>query len=156
MPSIKVESKKRFKLAYIEHTGDYSKIPYQDDIQELYGWAKENKVRPGFYPIGIFHDPPDITSPDKLRSEVGIQVYSRGRSQGKIRVREVPAMKVATISHKGPASEYPKTYDTLRRWVQNNGYEWAGPAIEVYTRKPKIVGDETILYTKIEAPIRKK
>jgi effector-binding domain-containing protein len=37
-----------------------------------------------------------------------------------------------------------------------NGYEWSGPAIEVYTKKPKIVGGETIIYGEIQVSVTKK
>lgn len=142
-------------LAYIEHVGAYDKIPFEDYIERLYGWAKENHVRPGFYPMGVFLDPPEIKPQEKLRSEIGIQIYNEAKPGKGILVRELSEMEVATISHKGPSAEYPKTYKDLNDWILEHGYEWAGPAIEIYTRKPKIVRGETILFTKIEAPVRK-
>jgi effector-binding domain-containing protein len=155
MSRVRIEKKNSIKLAYIEHVGAYDKIPFDEYIPRLYGWAKENHVRPGFYPIGIFPNPMNCGPDEKTRSEIGIQVYGEAKPDKGISIKELPAMDVAAISHKGPAAEYPKTYENLSDWIRQNGYEWSGPAIEIYTRKPKIVGEETILYTKIEAPVRK-
>lgn len=47
------------KLAYIEHIGEYSKVPYDKYVPRLFEWAKENKVTPGFKNINVFHDDPE-------------------------------------------------------------------------------------------------
>ena len=156
MGTVKVERRKPGKVAYIEHVGDYRSIPFAEDIQALYGWAKESGVRPGFYPLGIFHDRPGDTPPEKCRSEIAIPIYGSAKAKGPVKVRNLPGMKVAALSFRGPASGYPEAYRALSAWVEQHGYAWDGPSIEVYTRKPKQVGRETILYAKIEAPLRKK
>jgi AraC family transcriptional regulator len=153
---IKMEKRKRTKLAYIEHTGKYSEIPFQRYFEKLYGWARENHVRPGVYPLGIYQDRPDDIPASELRSEIAIPVYGTAKPDADIKIKDIPAMKVAAISHKGPSTEYTNTYRKLNEWIAEKGYEWSGPAIEVYTRKPKIAGGETILFAKIEAPIRRK
>jgi effector-binding domain-containing protein len=155
MTRVRIEQKNPIKLAYIEHVGAYDKIPFDQYIPRLYAWAKENHVRPGFYPMGLFPNPMSCGPDEKIRSEIGIQVYGEAKPDKGISIKELPAMEVAAISHKGPSAEYPKTYENLTDWISQHGYEWSGPAIEIYTRKPKIVGGETILYTKIEAPVRK-
>ncbi len=153
---IKMEKRKRTKLAYIEHTGKYDEIPFQKDFEKLYGWAKENHIRPGFYPLGIYLDRPTEVPSTKLRSEIAIPIFGNAKAEADVNIKELPAMKVAAISHNGPSTEFPNTYRKLNEWIAEKGYEWSGPAIEIYTRKPKLVGGETILYAKIEAPIRKK
>jgi len=40
--------------------------------------------------------------------------------------------------------------------MAQNNYEWAGPAVEVYTKKPKVVGGETMIYAEVQVPVRKK
>ena len=156
MAKVKVETRKPIRMAYIEHVGDYGAIPFAQYIERLYGWAKEHKVRPGFNPLGIYYDPPRTTTPEKCRSEIGIPIYGNARGSGGIKTKDLPEMKVAATSFKGTSSEYQKTYDDLSAWVAENGYEWAGPSIEVYSKKPEQVGGKMIMYAKIEAPIRKK
>lgn len=156
MAGIKLKTAKSIKLAYLEHTGDYGSIPYDDYFNKLYKWAKEKKVRPGFKPMGIFHDSPEQTPSEECRSEIGIPIVGDAEPEGDIKIKELPPMEVAVIKHKGSTKEYQDTYRKLNEWITKNGYEWAGPAIEVYTKKPKTVGDETIIYANVQVPVKKK
>lgn len=155
MAAIKLETRKPATLAYLEHVGPYDRIPFEDMTQKLYAWAKEQKVMPGFYPMGIYHDHPEMTPPEECRSEVAISFKGDARPSGDVKVREMPKMKVAAVSFKGPAQDFRKTYDDLMSWISENGYEWDGPAIEVYSKKPEVVKGTTFLYAKILAPVRK-
>lgn len=156
MAQAKLETRKPQILAYVEHVGPYSDIPFDAYVEKLYGWAREKGVRPGFYPMGIYYDSPIETPPEECRSEIAIPIYAKGAPDGEVKVKELGAMKVAAISHKGPSGDFSKTYEVLGEWVDQHGYEWAGPSLEVYTKKPEVVGDETILYAKIMAPVRVK
>lgn len=111
---------------------------------------------PGFMPMGIFLDIPDSVQPEDCRSEIAIPIKGDAKPEGEIRIKKLPAMTVAVIKHKAPAKDYPDSYRKLSEWIAKNGYEWSGPSIEVYTKKPKIVNGQTILYTHIQAPIKKK
>jgi len=156
MEKIKVEKTKPMMLAYIEHQGSYGEIPFDTYIPQLYAWAKEKKVRPGFKTIGIFYDSPEKKSPAECKSEIGIPIVGAANSDEKIKIKELPSMDVAVIKHKALASKYAETYKKLGEWIEENGYEWIGPAMEVYTKKPKVVGNEKIIYANIQIPIRKK
>ncbi len=156
MAKVNVEKREPQTIAYIEHTGAYSEVPFQEYTERLYGWAKENKVRPGFYPLGIYLDSPEQRPPDELRCEIGIPVYGEPSPSGDVKVKEIPAMEVATIKHAAPAADYAKTYEALGMWIEEQGYEWAGPAIETYTKKPEMVEGQLIHYAKIQAPVQKK
>ena len=156
MAKVKVERTKPMKIAYVEHVGAYGSIPFGRYFERLYGWAKERKVRPGFHPLGIMHDSPKETPPERCRTDVAIPIYGDAAPSGNVKVKDLPAMDVATLSFKGPASEYQAAYDALGAWISEHGYEIAGPCLEVYSKKPQRVGGQTILYAKIEAPVRKK
>lgn len=156
MKKIKLEKTKPITLAYIEHIGSYGEIPFDRHIFQLYTWAKEKKVRPGFKTMGIFYDNPEEKPPAECRSEIGIPIKGTASSDEQIKIKELPSMDVAVIKHKGPASEYGETYKKLAEWIEENGYEWAGPAMEVYKKKPKVVGNETIIYANVQAPVKKK
>ncbi len=156
MTGVKIKTISAQKLAYLEHTGDYGGIPYDQYFEQLYAWAKEKKVRPGFKPLGIFHDNPEETPPEQCRSEIAIPIVGDADSGEDIKVKELPSMEVAVIKHKGPSEDYKNTYKILGDWITENGYDWAGPCMEVYTKKPKVKGEQTILYATIQAPIKKK
>jgi len=156
MEKIKVEKTKPIQLAYIEHVGVYGEIPFDEYVPRLYAWAKENKVRPGFKSLGIYLDNPEEKPPNECRCEIGIPIKGTASPDNEIKVKELPSMEVAVIKHKGPASKYGETYKKLGEWIEENGYEFAGPAIEMYTKKPKVVGSETIIYANVQIPIKKK
>jgi effector-binding domain-containing protein len=156
MTSPKLEERKASSLAYLEYKGPFDKIPWQECIEKLYGWAKEQKVIPGFYPMAIYLDNPKIVPPKECRTEIAITFKGEARESSDVKTRQMPAMKVASISHKGSGSDFQKTYGILMEWIEKKGLEMSGPPIEVYSKKPEIVGGETILYAKIMMPVKKK
>jgi DNA gyrase inhibitor GyrI len=155
MKSPKVESRKAANFAYIEHLGPYDKLPWEDSIERLYGWAKAQKVMPGFYPMAVYYDNPENTSPEMFRSEIGITFKGKAKEESGVKIRKMASMKVATISHKGPGSEFKNTYAKLAEWISKKGYQASGPPMEIYSKKPEIVDGVTILTAKIMMPIKK-
>ncbi len=151
-----MESRKAANLAYIEHRGAYDMVPWEDYIKQLYGWAKEQKAMPGFYPMAIYHDNVEQTPSEMLRSEIGITFKGRAKEQGNVKIRKLAAMKVAAISHKGPGSEFKNTYAKLAEWIEKKGYRSSGPPIEIYSKKPQIVDGVAILTAKVMMPISKR
>jgi effector-binding domain-containing protein len=125
-------------------------------MHRLYGWAKEQKAMPGFYPMSICYDDPANTQPEKCRSEVAISFKGKAEATSGLEIRQLPAMKVASISHKGPGSEFKNTYGKLHDFIAEKGYEISGPPMEVYSKKPKVVKGVTIIYAKIMMPVKKK
>ncbi len=155
MASVKLEKRKPARLAYVNYVGSYGKIPFDSVIPRLYEWAKKNKVMPGFYPMCIYMSDPKTTPPEKCVTEMAITFKGDGKPEGDIMVKDLPEMTVATYSHKGPASEYQKSYDALASWIGANGYLMTGPPIEIYSKKPKMVDGQIIIYAKIMFPVIK-
>lgn len=149
----KFEERKEVMLAYIEHRGPYDQVPWNELMPRLYGWAKEQKVMPGFHPMGIYHDDPNTAPGAKCRSDIAITFKGEARSSGDVKIKKLPAMKVATLSFKGPAEGYPDAYKALDAWIQEKGHHVTGPSIEVYSKMPEVVDGATILYAKIMMPV---
>ncbi|OGS57049.1 MAG: hypothetical protein A3K60_08165 [Euryarchaeota archaeon RBG_19FT_COMBO_56_21] len=155
MAGAKLESRKAAILAYVENVGPYDKVPWDVYMEKLYDFAKAKKVMPGFYPLGIYYDSPSTTDMDKLRCDIAIPIYKQVKGEGDIKVKKLPAMKVATISHKGSGEEYVNTYRKLHDWIKEKGLVVVGPPMEIYTKKPKVVKGMTILYSKVMMPVKK-
>ncbi len=155
MASVKLEKRKALRIAYVDYVGSYSKIPFDKVIPQLYEWAKRNRVMPGFYPMCIYMSDPKTTPPEKCVTELAISFKGDGKAEGEIKVKDIPEMTVAAYSHKGPASEYQKSYDLIGSWITENGYTVVGPPIEVYSKKPKMVDGNMIIYAKIMFPVIK-
>ena len=156
MAGPKIETRKASNLACIEHEGPYDKVPWEDYIHRLYGWAKEQKVMPGFYPMGIYFSNPKTTPPGKLKCDIAITFKGKAKQSGGIKMKKQAAMKVASVSHKGPGSEFTNTYSKLREFVDAKGFRVSGPPMEIYSKKPEVVDGVTILYAKVMMPIVKK
>jgi effector-binding domain-containing protein len=155
MTGPKLEERNASSLAYIVHKGPYDKIPWQEFIEKLYGWAKEQKVMPGFYPMAIYPDDPKTVPPEECRTEIAITFKGKAKEGSGVKIRQMPAMKVATVSHKGPGGEFQKTYGMLMEWMEKKCLELSGPPMEIYSKKPEVVGGETIIYAKIMMPVKK-
>jgi len=155
MAAAKLEKRKAATLAYIEYVGGYGTIPFDKYIPRLYEWVKTKKIMPGFYPICVFHSDPKATPPEKCRTDIAITVKGNPKPEGDIKVRKLPAMTVATLSHKGPGSEYQNSYHVLEQFVEKKGYTMAGPPMEIYAKKPEMVDGQLIIYAKIMFPVRK-
>lgn len=149
----KFEERKEVMLAYVEHKGPYDQMPWDELIPKLYGWAKAQKVMPGFHPMGIYYDDPNEMPKGRCRSDIAITFKGEAREADGVRTRRMPAMKVATLSFKGPSEEYSKAYKTLGDWIREKGYNVIGPSIEVYSKMPEVVDGVTILYAKIMMPV---
>jgi effector-binding domain-containing protein len=156
MNKIKIQKVKHIKLAYIEHIGKYSKVPYDKYVPRLYKWAKENKVRPGFKNITVYHDSPEEKDPSECKSWIGIPIKGDTNADDEVKVEEIPEMEVATLKFKGPSREYKNAYDKINKWMDEHGYDWDGPSFEVCSKKPKIINGELIVSTTIQVPIKKK
>lgn len=106
--------------------------------------------------MAIYPDDPENIPADKLRSEIAITFKGKAAAKGNIKTKKLPAMKVATISHKGPGSEFKNTYGKLVGWIAEKGLVISGPPMEIYSKKPEVVGGQTILYAKVMMPVKKK
>lgn len=156
MTAPKIENRRAIDIAYIEHIGPYDKVPWEQYMERLYGWAKEQKVMPGFYPMAIYTNKPETTPPSDLRSLIAISFKGKAREAGGIRIQHLPEMKVATLSHKGPGSEFKNTYSTLTNFIEKKGYACSGAPIEIYSKKPEVKGGVTVIYAKVMIPITKR
>jgi len=155
MAKIKLSKRKACTIAYIEHVGAYDTIPFDVMIKKLYAWAKENKVRPGFKPLTMYPDDPANTPVASLRSWVGIPIHGEAPQDGAVRTISLPESQTVIYKHAGPASEYSESYKNLIDWTKTEGYEFTGPPVEYYPKKPKNKNGQTIIYANIEFPVKK-
>lgn len=156
MAKVKLSKRKESTVAYIEHIGSYDTIPFEECIKKLFAWAKENRARPGFKPSTIYPDDPKTTPVTNLRSWVGIPIRGTGQPNETVKTTVLTESLLATYKHVGPSSEFTNSYKLLEDWVQSEGYEFTGPPVEYYPKKPKVKNGVTIIYAEIHCPVRKK
>ena len=156
MAKIKVKKLKPMKIAYIEHTGAYDKIPYGEYFEKLYKWAKETKAKPGFKPMGIFLSDPKTTAPEAAKTWVAIPIRGTPAATDAIQIKDLPATDAAVCKYAGDSEVIEQTYKELNAWVEQNGYEVSAPPMEVYTKMPKEKDGKSIVYAVVQMPVKKK
>ena len=73
-----------------------------------------------------------------------------------IKVRDLPGVDtVATTIHRGSYDNIGEGYQALMAWCEANGYELAGPDIEVYLTAPDKASDPADYVTELQQPVRK-
>jgi AraC family transcriptional regulator len=141
------------RVVYIRHVGPYNEVGKA--WSKLFPWAgMQGLLGPGTRMLGISHDDPDITPPDKLRYDAALTVSRPVAPSGEIGVQEVPAGEYAVALHAGPYHFLSDSYAELAgRWLPGTGRELLGaPAIEFYLNSPQSVAAED-LRTEIWLPL---
>ena len=142
------------RLATVRHTGPYNQVG--DAFQRLNTLANEAGLfrYPGAAMLALYHDDPDATPPDQLRSDAGITVSDDVALPSGLAEQRMPAGRYACTVHHGP---YDRLGDT---WMRFMG-EWlpasehrigAGASYEIYLNDPMSTPKEK-LETEICIPI---
>jgi AraC family transcriptional regulator len=157
LSGVRVQRLNPIQVAYIQHTGPYADVDVRL-FDQLIEWSKQQRHYTGSnLLIGIGHDAPAITPPDKLRFDACIQISGDFRAEGRIGCQTIPAGYYATVTYVGP---YGKTLEAayvemFQQLPTMKGYEIVGlPAIEIY-RATQITPDYELNETDIYLPVTK-
>ena len=84
--------------------------------------------------LAIFHDDPETTPPDQLRSEAGITVPLDARLPKELVEEHIPAGKYACTVHVGPYETLGDTWAKfMGEWLPASGYRVGpGASFEMY------------------------
>ena len=75
---------------------------------------------------------------------------------GGLRFRTLPAVQAACVFHKGSYRTFSESYETVLKYIEENGYEIAGEIRESYIDGVWNKDDESEWLSEIQVPIRKK
>ena len=141
-------------IAFIRHVGPYDEVdPALWD--ELGEWADSAGLPPERPLLGIGHDAPGITDPDKLRFDAAIAVPAgtRGRAGGRVRIGSLPAFRCAVTTHVGSYSTLPAAYPLVFAQSLTVARDLiALPVIEIYDDQTVSL-ERPISRTEIHLPI---
>ena len=144
-------------VAFLVMHGPYSQTP--KGYSQLYGWLGEQEMLPIGMPISVFFTQPDqVPEADALweiRAPVASNVPTVEPDESGLGVKRVNSILVASAMYKGPYSSMEPTYQALKQWIAENGYELNGPPEEVYYSDPAEVPSEEYL-TEIRWPVKEK
>ena len=143
-------------IAFISGKGPYSQIP--EAMGKLFGWIGQKGYIPAGPPSGVYFNSPMEVAEEELLWEIRCPVSAETPSSEPdargFGVKKQPSAQVATAIHKGPFHEVGRTYGAIMAWMNENGYQIAGPPKEIYLSDPSSTPPEELL-TEIWIPVRK-
>ena len=117
---------------------------------EIMEYFTRNGLAPAGMPLTIYHE----MDADRLEMECGMPVTSPVEGTERVRPGELPAGKVATVTHMGPYEQLGQTWSALMKWMEEEGLQAAGAPWEVYVTDPGEEPDQSKWRTDIFFPIR--
>jgi AraC family transcriptional regulator len=153
---VKVEHREPTRVAFMRHVGPYGEVGATWD--EFLPWlGKEGLLDGETLFIGICHDDPEVTPPDKIRYDACVTVDEDFQPSGDIGVQVIPGGEYAVATHFGPYQKLGQTYNKLLgQWLPRSGRELGPtPCFEVYLNDPQGTEAEDLI-TDIYAPLQSK
>ncbi|MBN2635861.1 MAG: AraC family transcriptional regulator [Prolixibacteraceae bacterium] len=151
----KIKHLKAKKVIYATAMGNYNKSAGKA-WDTVCTFAKEKRLF-GFKTefIGISHDDPNITEPDKLRYDACIAISKEIKPEGAIGIQEIQGGKFAVFVHKGAYEKLNNSYDYIYgKWLPESGEDLRNTiGFEKYLNSPDDTKPEK-LKTEIYIPIQ--
>lgn len=150
---VRVERIQPMRVAFVRHVGPYDQCG--GAWEKLMRWAAPLGILGGQTKhIGICHDDPEITPPEKIRYDACVTIDVDVTPAGDIGVQEIPGGDYAIVTHFGPYSHLKQTYAKLfGQWLPHSNREMASaPCFELYLNDPEGTDPKDLL-TDIHVPL---
>lgn len=119
-----------YTYAYLEQTGDYSKLP--DLADEVRGRLKDAKVAHGL-PITVLYSNPDLVEVGDRRARSGYLVEPGTAVRAPLQIDTIPARPVLLAQVRAGSLLAPsRVYPALDRYMQARGGGIRMPTVEIY------------------------
>ena len=150
---VKIERLEPQRVAFVRHVGPYHEVgqAWEKVCARL---GKEGLIGPDSRFIGVCHDDPEVTPPEKIRYDACVTVDGDFQAEGEVGVQTLPGGEFAVVTHIGPYEKLSQTYAALfGQWLPQSGRELRSePCLEFYLNDPEGTEPEELL-TDIYAPL---
>ncbi len=151
---VRIEDRPPVRIAFLRHVGPYSDV--HATWRKLRDWAgPRGLLGPDVPLVGVSHDNPATTSPERIRYDAGMAVDASVQPHGRINVQDLQGGTYAVVTHRGPYWKLPDIYSYIyNQWLPDSGYQPCDlPAYEVYRDSPDVTmaGD---LLTDVCVPVQ--
>lgn len=153
---VEIKQVKPMRVAFMRHVGPYNQVG--ETWGKLCAWAgPQGLLRPGIMPLGLCHDDPEVTPPEKIRYDACLPVDESFQPEGEVGVQEVAGGEYAVMTHRGPYEKLGESYAKLcGQWLPNSGREMrSAPDFELYHNSPQDTAPEDLV-TDIHIPLKPK
>ena len=121
------------RIAGIRHIGPYMEIGRE--FGRLGGMLK-GPPPAGSQMIAVYHDDPDVTPADQLRSDAAMTLPGHTHAIDGLIEQHVAAGRYAKAIHKGGYEGLPDAWKAVKEWAANNGHKMGHPGYEIYINNP--------------------
>jgi len=135
---VEVREEPERHVAYIRHVGDYSEIGKA--LGRLARWAGPRRLfRADTRMLTVYHDSPDVTPVEKLRSDACITVPIGTKVKRDIGLMTLPGGTYAVAYVEIDETQYGEAWDRLfSDWLPESGYQPDDrPCYELYLNDPR-------------------
>ncbi len=153
---VSVKHVEPMRVAFMRHVGPYNEVgPVWEEFTTRMGAAGCLGGSTMF--VGLCHDDPEVTPPDKVRYDCCVTVDGSFEAEGQIGVQEIAGGEYAVTTHHGPYQSLGETYAKLcGEWLPRSGRVLrAAPGFEVYLNSPEGTEPDELL-TDIYMPLEPK
>ncbi len=150
---VKIEKREPLRVAFVRHVGPYQGVG--EAWQKLCGWAGPRGLfGPNTAMLGVCHDDPDVTPPERIRYDACISAPDGLEAEGDVGIQEVAGGDYAVTTHHGPYENLAATYAVLcGEWLPSSGRELrSAPSLEFYRNSPQDTKPEDLV-TDIYMPL---
>lgn len=152
---VEIIERPELRVGTIRHVGPYNQIPRAFERLGAIAGRAGLFAQPEAAMVALYHDDPESTPHDQLRSDAAIVVGGATALPSELVEQRIPAGRYARTTHVGP---YERLGDAWLRlmgeWLPASGYRLgAGVSYEMYVSDPATVAPEerrTDLYIPIE------
>ena len=139
---VTIKTQPEMRVAGIRHIGPYHEIGRA--FGKLGGIAGPPPA--GAQMIAVYHDDPDTTPADRLRSDAALSLPQATNTPNGLIEQRLPAGRYATVVHKGPYEDLPKMWEKLKKeWLPAHGHKSANPSYEIYLNNPMTTAKPDLL-----------
>ena len=150
---VKFEKLEPQRVAFVRHIGPYNECGKAWDrlTAEI---GRRGLLGADARFIGLCHDDPEITPPEKVRYDACVTVGDNFVPEGEIGEQTIEGGEYAVVTHFGPYDKFGETYDEFfGQWLPKSGRELRSvPCLEVYLNDPEGTDPEDLV-TDIYAPL---
>ena len=136
--NVEVTSMPDMRVATVSHIGPYNRISEAFERLGMLAGPAGLFAQPDAIMLAIYHDDPDTTPAEKLRSEAGVVVPAGVPLPSSLNEVHIPAGTYALTTHLGPYSQLGDTWARLMGdWLPKSGRRVGpGTAYEIYRNNP--------------------
>jgi len=151
--NVTIKHLKPMRVAFMRHLGPYNEVSKTWEQFTLF-LGKEGLMGAGSQFIGVSHDDPAVTPPDKIRYDACMTVDENFRPNGEIGVQVIAGGDHAVLTHFGPYEKLDDSYaKLLGQWLPRSGRRLrSAPCFEIYFNSPENAAPEDLV-TDICAPL---